>query len=75
MKIAKKNAKYVISEMKWQNEDLDFDEVSKRIIEWNLENERKLISRKKNGLILFKQRHELGLGWSLHQCEMYSEMG
>ena len=74
VKIAKKNAKYVISEMKWQEENLDFDEVSKRIVEWNMENERKLISRERNQLILFKQRHDLGIGWSTHQCEMYAEM-
>ncbi len=73
-RIAKKNAKYVISEMKWQNDDLDFAELSKRIVEWNMENDRKLIPKEKPGLVLFKQRHELGMGWSVHQCEMYSEM-
>ena len=72
--IAKKNAKYVIREMKWQEEDLDFEETSKRIGEWNMENERQLIQRKRNDRVLFKQRHELGIGWSIHQCEMYAEM-
>ena len=72
--IARKNAKYVIKEMKWQEEDLDFDEVSKRIVEWNMENERQLIQRKRNDRISFKQRHDLGIGWSIHQCEMYAEM-
>ena len=74
IKIAKKNAKYVISEMKWQEDELDFDEISKRIVEWNMENEQKLIQKSKMGLIAFKQRHDLGLGWSIHQCEMYAEM-
>jgi dihydroneopterin aldolase len=74
IKIAKKNAKYVIGEMKWQDDSLDFDEIVKRIMEWNMENDRKLIERSKPGLALFKQRHDLGIGWSTHQCEMYAEM-
>lgn len=74
VKIAKKNAKYVIAEMKWQDENLDFAEISKRMIEWNMENERTLIPKEKSGLVSFKQRHDLGIGWSIHQCEMYAEM-
>jgi hypothetical protein len=74
IRIAKKNAKYVIAEMKWQDDELDFAELSKRIVEWNMENDRKLIAREKKGLISFKQRHDLGIGWSVHQCEMYAEM-
>lgn len=60
--------------MRWQEEDLDFDEVLKRIVEWNMKNERKLIQRNRNDRGSFKQRHDLGIGWSAHQCEMYAEM-
>jgi hypothetical protein len=74
VKIAKKNAKYVMAEMRWQDDNLDFTEMSKRIMEWNMENERTLISREKVGVVAFKQRHDLGIGWSTHQCEMYAEM-
>lgn len=74
VKIAKKNAKYVIAEMKWQEDNLDFAEISKRIREWNMENERILIPKEKQRLVSFKQRHDLGIGWSIHQCEMYAEM-
>lgn len=59
--------------MKWQDDDLDFDEVSKRIVEWNIENERQLIQRKRNDRVSFKQRHDLDIGWPVHQCEMYAE--
>jgi len=74
IKLAKKNAKYVISEMKWQVDLLDFQEISKRIVEWNMENDRKMIARERKELVSFKQRHDLGIGWSTHQCEMYCEM-
>ena len=74
IKIAKKNAKFVIKEMQWQVEGLDFEEVSKRITEWNNENDRQLISRIKNDYVKFKQRHDIGKGWSVHQSEMYAEM-
>lgn len=74
IKIAKKNAKYVISEMKWQEDDLDFAELSKRIVEWNMENDRKIITKTRKERASFKQRHDLGIGWSVHQCEMYAEM-
>lgn len=74
IKIAKKNAKYVIGEMKWQHDGLDLAELSKRIGEWNMENDIKLISKEKPGVVSFKQRHHLGIGWSVHQCEMYAEM-
>ena len=74
VKLAKKNAKFVVGEMQWQEENLDFEEVAKRVIEWNMENERKIIRKEKKGLVSFKQRHDLGLGWSTHQCEMYAEM-
>ena len=73
-RIAKKNAKFIIKEMQWQVEDLDFEEVSKRITEWNNENDRQLISRTKNDQVKFKQRHDIGKGWSIHQSEMYAEM-
>ncbi len=39
-----------------------------------MENERQLIQRKRNDSVLFKQRHDLGIVWSVHQCEMYAEM-
>ncbi len=44
--------------MKWQDDDLDFDEVSKRIAEWSMKNERPLIQRKRNDRVSFKQKHD-----------------
>ena len=34
-KIANTNAKYIIDEMHFQADELDFDELTKRIMEWN----------------------------------------
>lgn len=55
-KIAETNAKYVLDEMKFQADELDFEEISKRILEWNnKENDIRLVQKqKKNLLFLLK---------------------
>ena len=74
-KIAKQNAKYVIKAMKYQVDVVDFDELSKRMMEWN--NKKNLLTMKKferKESVKFMQRHTLGIEWSQHQSIMYPLM-
>ena len=74
-KIAEKNAKYVIEEMMFQVDDLDFNELSKRIMEWNnKENNIAMIKKPRKDSVMFMQKHHLVMQWSMHQCIMYSKM-
>ena len=73
-KIIKLDADFIIEEMEYQADVLDFDEVTKRIREWNKENGLSLIIVEKKDEVVFKQRHSLGATWSEIQCKMYSEM-
>ena len=74
-KIAETNAEYVLDEMKFQADELDFEEISKRILEWNnKENDIRLVQKQKKESIMFMQRHHMGFEWSQHQCLMYTKM-
>ena len=73
-KIVKLDADFIIEAMEYQVDELDFDEVAKRIREWNKENGLSLIVIEKKDEVIFKQRHSLGATWSEIQCKMYSEM-
>ena len=74
-KIANANAKYIIDEMHFQADVLNFDELTKRIMEWNnKENGIEMIKKPRKGSVMFIQRHHLGPTWSMHQCEMYARM-
>lgn len=74
-KIAHANAKYIIEEMTYQKEDLDFDELAKRIMEWN-NKENKIPLRKvaRKDAVKFIQRHHMEHVWSVIQCTMYAKM-
>lgn len=73
-KIVEHNAKVVISEMKYQVDNLDFVEVSRRILEWNRENGIAMIMRDRKDNTVFMQKHLLGTIWSEIQCKMYCKM-
>ena len=73
-KIIKRDADFIIEQMEYQVDELDFDEVAKRIREWNKENGLSLMVIEKKDEVVFKQRHMLGATWSEIQCKMYSEM-
>lgn len=73
-KIVEHNAKVVISEMKYQVDNLDFVEVSRRILEWNRENGIAMIMRDRKDNTVFMQKHVLGAIWSEIQCKMYCKM-
>jgi len=73
-KIVEHNAKTIISEMKFQVDDLDFAEVGKRILEWNRENGMVMIMRDRRDNTVFMQKHLLGKIWSEIQCRMYCRM-
>ena len=73
-KIVEHNAKVVISEMKYQVDNLDFVEVSRRILEWNRENGIAMIMRDRKDNTVFMQKHLLGAIWSEIQCKMYCKM-
>ena len=74
-KIANANAKYIIDEMRFQADMLDFEELTKRIMEWNnKENGIEMIKKPRKGSVMFVQRHHLGINWSMHQCLTYARM-
>ncbi|MDH5431879.1 MAG: hypothetical protein OEW78_08385 [Nitrosopumilus sp.] len=73
-KIIKSNANYILEEMEYQADIIDFPELVKRIKEWNKENKLSLVIVEKNDSVIFKQKHVLGPVWSEIQCKMYSEM-
>ena len=70
-KIIEKDAKYIINEMELQTK-LDFEEVARRITEWNNdENQLRLVYRKLENMAIFNAQHNLGKTWSEIQCKMY----
>jgi hypothetical protein len=73
--IAKANASYIIEEMQMQDEDLGFDELSKRIMQWN-NKENKILLRKieRNESVKFLQQHHMNRTWSEIQCRTYVKM-
>ncbi len=73
-KIIEHNAKTIISEMKFQVDNLDFVEMSRRILEWNRENGMAMIMRDRQDNTIFMQKHPLGKIWSEIQCKMYCRM-
>ncbi len=74
IKIVEKDAKFIIKEMRFQA-DLDFDELRKRVIEWNnIENKLKLVTKDRKDSVLFIGQHRLGRTWSEIQCKMYCRM-
>ena len=73
-KIVEHNAKVIISEMEFQVDNLDFPEVSRRILEWNRENGIAMIMRDRKDNTVFMQKHSLGGVWSEIQCKMYCKM-
>jgi len=73
-KIIEHNAKIIISEMEFQTDDLDFTELSRRILEWNRENGMAMIMRNRKDNTVFMQKHLLGKVWSEIQCKMYCKM-
>ena len=73
-KIATQDAKFILKEMEMQT-DVDFDEMSKRILEWNnQENKLKLVKRERRESVIFIGQHRLGEIWSEIQCKMYCKM-
>ena len=73
-KIVKHNARVIISEMEFQVDDLDFMELSRRILEWNRENGIAMIMRDRKDNTVFMQKHSFGIVWSEIQCKMYCTM-
>ena len=73
-KIVKEDSKYILSEMQFQVDNLDFKELTKRIIEWNKENGITFVMRTREGSKVFMQKHDLGAVWSEIQCKMYCMM-
>ena len=73
-KIVKHNAKVIVSEMKFQVDNLDFTEMSRRILDWNRENGIAMIMRDRKDNTVFMQKHSLGIIWSEIQCKMYCTM-
>ena len=72
--IAEKDARYVISEMKKQESNLTFNELVKRIKEWNKESKIRLVIEPIGNNTAFSQLHDLGGKWSEIQCKMYCKM-
>lgn len=72
--IVKSDARFILEEMEYQVDDLDFYELTKRIREWNKENGLSFVVTEKKDEVILKQRHLLGAIWSEIQCKMYSEM-
>ena len=59
-KITTADAKYILKEMGMQT-TINFDEVSRRILEWNnLENKLRLVTRNTKDSVLFIRQHRLG---------------
>ena len=73
-KIVKHNAKVIVSEMEFQVDNLDFTEMSRRILDWNRENGIAMIMRDRKDNTVFMQKHSLGMVWSEIQCKMYCTM-
>lgn len=73
-KIVKHNAKVIVSEMEFQVDNLDFTEMSRRILDWNRENGIAMIMRDRKDNTVFMQKHSLGIVWSEIQCKMYCAM-
>ena len=74
IKIVEKDAKFIIKEMRFQV-DLNFDELRKRIMEWNnIENKLKFVTKDRKESVLFIGQHRLGKTWSEIQCKMYCRM-
>ena len=73
-KIVKHNAKVIISEMEFQVDNLDFTELSRRILDWNRENGIAMIMRDRKDNTVFMQKHAFGIIWSEIQCKMYCTM-
>jgi hypothetical protein len=73
-KIVKHNSRVIISEMEFQVDNLDFAEISRRILEWNRENGMAMIMRDRKDNTVFMQKHSLGVIWSEIQCKMYCKM-
>ncbi len=73
-KIVKHNSRVIISEMEFQVDNLDFAEISRRILEWNRENGMAMIMRDRKDNTVFMQKHSLGIIWSEIQCKMYCKM-
>jgi hypothetical protein len=73
-KIVKGDSKYILSEMQFQVDNLDFKELTKRITEWNKENGLLFVMRNREGSKVFMQKHDLGIVWSEIQCKMYCMM-
>ncbi len=70
-KIVKGDAMYILSEMQFQVDNLDFKELTKRITEWNKENGLVFVMRNRENSKVFMQRHDLGIIWLEIQCKMY----
>ena len=73
-KIVKEDSKYILSEMQFQVDNLDFKELTKRIMEWNRENGLVFVMRDRENSKIFMQKHDLGAIWSEIQCKMYCAM-
>ena len=73
-KIVKADSKYILSEMSFQIDNLDFKELTKRITEWSRENGLILVTRNREQSVVFMQKHDLGKIWSEIQCKMYCAM-
>ncbi|QMU55001.1 MAG: hypothetical protein GKS07_09000 [Nitrosopumilus sp.] len=74
-KNARANAKYIVDEMRFQANTLDYEEMSRRIMEWNnKENGIEMVRKSRKGLSVFMQKHHMGQNWSMHQCVMYARM-
>ena len=73
-KIVKEDSKYILSEMQFQVDNLDFKELTKRITEWNRENGLVFVMRNRENSKVFMQKHDLGMIWSEIQCKMYCMM-
>jgi len=72
--IAKNDAKYIIKQMKIQIPELSFEDVLRRITEWNEENKLSFHVERLRNNVTITQFHELGERWSEIQCRMYCNM-
>lgn len=72
--IAKNDAKCIIKQMRMQVPVLSFEEVLRRITEWNEENKLNFRVEKVGNNTTITQFHELGERWSEIQCRMYCNM-
>ena len=65
---------YILSEMKIQVGNLDFEEFEKRILKWNKENNIEFAKFESNDSITYISKHDLGRNWSDLQCKTYATM-